>query len=196
VKEEFDPEKAMGHWVARDDDEVVWKIAPGRYVLFRVKYSEPEDERELLEPLLGRELTPSEAKTWFADPRIGHTREEPIEAAAPKVRPEPAPAMATVTVPNQPPGENQHVDSPNEQSIRQQNKPDNAVRCSQNAVVDFLKQAPRGKIIESLAKQGVLQYWYVHTTLWVVFCDPKEHERFKEFMENRGKRGKSWKNVE
>jgi hypothetical protein len=88
--ENFDPEKAMGSWVVPDIGEVVWKIAPGRYVKFCPEYSEPEDAGEIVEPLLGRELTPSQ-KTWFADHGIDHTPDESIEAIAPKFRPEPKP---------------------------------------------------------------------------------------------------------
>jgi hypothetical protein len=56
----FDPEETMGHWRAPDTDEVVWKIARGRYVLFHVVYSEPEKAGEIMEPLFGQELTRSE----------------------------------------------------------------------------------------------------------------------------------------
>jgi hypothetical protein len=71
-EETFDPDKdALGCWYALDDDEVLWKITPGRYVWFRVEYSEPEDARGLpvLEPLLGRELPRGGTKAWGADHR-------------------------------------------------------------------------------------------------------------------------------
>jgi hypothetical protein len=76
-EEKFDPEEAMERWDFTDDDKVVWKIARGRYVLFHVVYSEPEKAVEVMEPLLGQELTHSEAQALFANHPSGHTPDEP-----------------------------------------------------------------------------------------------------------------------
>jgi hypothetical protein len=66
------------HWVY--GDKVIWEIEPGRYVLFSLEYSEPVEDGEHWEPLLGRELSPSEVTFYFADMGIDPPFAEPIGA--------------------------------------------------------------------------------------------------------------------
>jgi hypothetical protein len=64
--------------------------------------------------------------------------------------------------------------------------PDDAIRSSQSKVCKFLGQTQRGGIMESFKRQGLLDYWG-EGPYWVRFRQPTQHDRFRQFMENRGR---------